>query len=997
MQKAHDASMNDYWRNKPEVSTPIVAEKKNQLEQAVDTIDDRVIVLDLTKANQTDLLQTIKTVTYNTETGVWVYTWWNGSTLTIDQNIEKIPVSFSMSPQGIITMTTSDGTQYTCDIATLIKTYSFLDSDTLDFTDTVDSDGNHTITADIKNGSVTGEKLQPNYLADCVLAKQGAESAEANAQTSKETALTHQYNAEAWAKGTKNSVPVTPTDEQYHDNAYYWAQQARAIVGDKVDSFNGRTGTVVAEDGDYESGMIVPEAGAISGQVPVVRNVGTGQDVKLRYVNEDLDIGLKPHIIVISETGSTVTLTKGTKVIYASETSPEHFEADVTEFGTWVIDSVLSGDDAQVSLVVDAVKIYTVDDSHWHADITVTYPTGGTCSCSKSGTTTIYATGSPYTFTVHESGTYTITATANGETYTDTVEVTTSGQTESLTIPEGSTVTPTDSVATLLSCAGIHDTSITSVSDLLADTTTLLAVINSNNAIDYLVRSKTWTGAGLVPTMTSDTTPSGECFGYYIDSNYPAWKSFDKIETAGTGTGFQNHTPLSDIGVGYDFKQAHSIAKYRIYCMQGSASRIATIKLKASNDGVAWTEVDTWVSSTDNGVVKTLSTPISARYMCAFLDTLASGTTAASSALLTEIQYYSENICEDSTAMSYIGLNNYAANTLLGEYNPPLIPIMTSATTPSGSVSSSSTASGYDAYKSFDGNTSTGWLAQGSTTPAWVAYQFETPKVVRKVGVCPITWSGLDSYSQTQKIQAYDGTDWIDLTEVFTWYPYKSSGNPWTYITIDNDTAYSAYRFYVTSVTGSANPSGGSKIQFFEKDDYSAEWLEAICNSTYFESVLNSKVPTMTSSTSPSGECFSTIRPETAYRVFNGDEGTGSSSYWYMSTADGTILGTYIGYMFTASNKVKLLKYLSKSMSGYARKSCNFTLQGSNDNSTWTDIGTFADTGTDSKQSFMFSSNVTLYTYYRIVCKSANGNMTYNSSLNMILITELQFYGREDV
>ena len=43
MQKAHDASMNAYWRNKPDLSTPIVAEKKNQLEQAVDTIDDRVV------------------------------------------------------------------------------------------------------------------------------------------------------------------------------------------------------------------------------------------------------------------------------------------------------------------------------------------------------------------------------------------------------------------------------------------------------------------------------------------------------------------------------------------------------------------------------------------------------------------------------------------------------------------------------------------------------------------------------------------------------------------------------------------------------------------------------------------------------------------------------------------------------------------------------------------------------------------------------------------
>ncbi len=626
MQKAHDASKNNWWRNFPNIDTPITQDELNRLETTVDVIDDRVVGFDLSKANQSDLLQTIKSVTYNTETGVWVYTWWNGSTLTVDQNIEKIPVSFSMSPQGIITMTTSDGTQFTCDIAALIKTYSFLDSDTIDFTDTVDSDGNHTITADIKNGSVTGEKLQPNYLADCVLAKQGAESAEANAQTSEETALTHQYNAEAWAKGTKNSVPVTPTDAQYHDNAWYWAQQARAIVGDKVDSFNGRIGTVLPADGDYSSNLIAPATGAIPGQVPVVRNVGTGQDIKLEYVNEDLDIGLKPHIIVISETGSTVTLTKGTKVIYADETSPEHFEADVTEFGTWVIDSILSGDDAQVSLVVDAVKIYTVDDSHWHADITVTYPTGGTCSCSKSGTTTLYATGSPYTFTVHESGIYTITATANGETYTDTVEVTTSGQTESLTIPEGSTVTPTDSVATLLSCAGIHDTSITSVSDLLADTTTLLAVINSNNAIDYLVRSTTFSAditadstamsyIGLnnyasntlledetwceaicnseyfesvlnvkVPVMTSNTTPSGECFGVAQSSNY-YYKSFDGSSNGASYVGATH-------AVGYMFPEKKRIYKFHFEAYSNqSTAQTRHYYLDGSDDGTTYAQI----------------------------------------------------------------------------------------------------------------------------------------------------------------------------------------------------------------------------------------------------------------------------------------------------------------------------------------------------------------------------------------------------------------------
>lgn len=637
MQKAHDDSYNDYWKNKPNITTPIVQDQLNRIETTIDTIDDRVVTFDTTKANQTDLLADIKNVSFDSSTGTFTFTKQNNTTIVIDTDIEKIAVNFDYDddPQSAhyqnLIITLDDGTVKYVDMSALITEYEFTDSSAIHFTINSGS-----VSASIIDGSITEEKLQPNFLADCRAAKTAAETAETNAETAETGAQGYKRESEAWAVGTKDGVPVPPSADQYNNNAQYWAAQARAIVGDKVDSFNGRTGTVVAEDGDYASGMIVPEAGAISGQVPVVRNVGTGQDVKLRYVNEDLDIGLKPHIIVISETGSTVTLTKGTKVIYASETSTGHFEADVTEFGTWVIDSVLSGDDAQKSLVVDAVKVYTVDDSHFHADITVTYPTDGTCTCSKSGTTTLYATGSPYTFTVHESGTYTITATANGETYTDTVEVTTSGQTESLTIPEGSTVTPTDSVATLLSCAGIVDTSITTISELLADTTTLSAVINSNNAIDYLVRSTTFSTditadstamsyIGLnnyasntlledvtwceaiaesayytsvlntkVPTMTSDTTPSGTVIHSTNYQNYYGWYPFNNASTiTGITNGHFHYTTNPPQYVGYDFGKNIKVCKVEFKCghAAGATTVTNTYKVQVSSDNSTWTDV----------------------------------------------------------------------------------------------------------------------------------------------------------------------------------------------------------------------------------------------------------------------------------------------------------------------------------------------------------------------------------------------------------------------
>lgn len=624
MQKAHDSSYNDYWRNYPNISTPIVQDQLNRNETTVDTIDDRVVAMDTTKADQSDLLQDIKNVTFDSSTGTFTFTKQNNTTIVIDTDIEKIAINFdydddpeSAHYQNLI-ITLDDGTVKYIDMSALITEYEFTDSSVIHFSIT-----SGVISATIIDGSITADKLQPNFLADCVSAKEAAELAEDHAETAEDNALAHQYTAEAWAKGTKNDVPVTPSDAQYHDNAYYWAQQARAIVGDKVDSFNGRTGTVVAEDGDYPSDYIVPETGAIPGQVPVVRNVGTGQDVKLRYVNEDLDIGLKPHIIVISDTGSTVSAVKGGTTIYATETSTEHFEMDLPDFGTWTIHSVLDGYDEVVSLVVDTVKIYTVDDSHFHADITVTYPTGGTCSCSQSGQTTLYATGSPYTFTVHVAGTWTITVSANGQTFTEDVVITESGQTETASLPVGSTITPTDDVPTLIACAFIGDSEITTFSDLLADSTTLSAVINSTNAIDYLVRSTTFASSvktdstamsyiGLnnyaantllanstwcqairdssyfesvlnlkIPTMTSNTSPSGQAFA--SSNNSTAYKVFDGDDSS---TWTSTEVSMTYNTVGYKFPTKKKICKVFYKLNQKS-----NFTLQGSNNGSNYTDI----------------------------------------------------------------------------------------------------------------------------------------------------------------------------------------------------------------------------------------------------------------------------------------------------------------------------------------------------------------------------------------------------------------------
>lgn len=220
MDRAYPSRIN--WENEPSLNTPINDVNLNKIDAAVYTIDGRVVGFDTTKANQSDLLSTIKTVAYNTTTGVFTFTYWNGQTFTVDLNIEAIPVSFSMSPQGVITMVTTDGSTYTADVSSLIKTTTLQSSAQISWTAATDSSGNKTWTGTIVLGSITESMLQPNFLADCRAEKTAAQQAA-------DVAETERLKSEGWARGTQDGEPVGPTSPYYHDNAKYWKEQAQAI------------------------------------------------------------------------------------------------------------------------------------------------------------------------------------------------------------------------------------------------------------------------------------------------------------------------------------------------------------------------------------------------------------------------------------------------------------------------------------------------------------------------------------------------------------------------------------------------------------------------------------------------------------------------------------------------------------------------------------------------------------------------------------------------
>lgn len=253
---------------------------------------------------------------------------------------------------------------------------------------------------------------------------------------------------------------------------------------------------------------------------------------------------------------------------------------------------------------------------------------GTTITCTD-GVTTLTQTcpsASPYNvvFAIPNGGEWTISGIISGQTHSASIDIPDSLELHS--VPEGSTVLPTDDIQTWLACAGITDKSYTTLAEVLADSTTLLALMSDNNAVDYLVRSTTW-ASGLtadstamtdigannycadtllsdstwraaicdstyfesvlnvkVPTMTSNTTPSGVVSGsagelnnYYLAFNGDPSNAFSQANLA------------SGMSITYTFPEDVRIYKVGYHSTSYSAAtnylKAFTINIGVENNG----------------------------------------------------------------------------------------------------------------------------------------------------------------------------------------------------------------------------------------------------------------------------------------------------------------------------------------------------------------------------------------------------------------------------
>lgn len=268
---------------------------------------------------------------------------------------------------------------------------------------------------------------------------------------------------------------------------------------------------------------------------------------------------------------------------------------------------------------------------------------GQTIACTD-GTTTLTQTcpsSSPYTveFKIPNAGIWTVSCGTDSTTITipDTVTL--------HMIPTGATVTPTDDIQTWLHCANIWDKTYTTISQVLGDGTTVTALIASNNAADYMARSTTWASSVVanssamtkignnnycsnallsnstwlnaicnstnfekvlkvkVPTMTSNTTPSGECIATsYYNSTLAPWKAFDKVTTDTNSCWCSGANSTTNQRLGYHFTSslACRLVKWVSRYGQSYSAAPKNYKIQGSNDGSTWVTLGTFVNNDNN-------------------------------------------------------------------------------------------------------------------------------------------------------------------------------------------------------------------------------------------------------------------------------------------------------------------------------------------------------------------------------------------------------------
>ena len=151
------------WENFPSEKTAVNESNLNKMDFAIDNLDDRVVAMDASKVDLTRANELVEEILWDESNGTLTVVKMNGSRAVIDTKLEKLAVNFSFDEANqSLVIILDDGSKQYVDLSAFVTPLEFKDGDIIYFSVV---DGN-LVSAGIKDGTISEEKLRPNFLAD---------------------------------------------------------------------------------------------------------------------------------------------------------------------------------------------------------------------------------------------------------------------------------------------------------------------------------------------------------------------------------------------------------------------------------------------------------------------------------------------------------------------------------------------------------------------------------------------------------------------------------------------------------------------------------------------------------------------------------------------------------------------------------------------------------------------------------------------------------------
>lgn len=303
----------------------------------------------------------------------------------------------------------------------------------------------------------------------------------------------------------------------------------------------------------------------------------------------------------------------------------------------------------------------------------------------------------------------------------------------------------------------------------------------------------TWGAKGNVPIMTANNAPYGEASASYAQSGCEAYKAFNNDDTDYWNT-WGASEPTVNQYIRYRFTNPTCVKSVSIYPRYDDGARVKNFKVQASNDGSTWT--DLYSGQCPNEKIITRFNFDNSNYYL----------------------YYQVLVLD-----SWYG--NIAIYTLqfYGRELSVSVPVMTSNTAPYGVASASTEFSAtYAAWKAFNGDLATFWQPTG-TNGSTIEYEF-TSKMVIKACILTNTNHGNDAnyFVKNFDIEGANDGNYESIEQSLETTSKAASFSQAFELT--NNKEYKKYRLKVNSSwAGSGVTLGG--LQFYGLD-YSEKEFE---------------------------------------------------------------------------------------------------------------------------------------------------------------------------